>query len=340
MIASRDKTTTRKSKTKKTRRTPIDWKSYNRELVKRGKNIANALKSLKSYNEDEELEMMNKCKNGSPFVYTDRFIILLVIIKVITGLSYRIIEGLGSLFSDKVISYSQLCRRTNKMPQAIIDNINRKVTKAITKAIDTIDVIMDGTGIMVNNTYVWVDEKTNTARRRNWKKLHFVIDRKSKAILFLEVMDKNKNEAENENMRDTMLDALENIDDDISITRAFGDGLYDSNDNFDMFDQAGIELVTRIREPTVNIAKSKTNSSIISDWELRRFKANLRNRIAIKQIDWKRYVKEHQYGLRGGVEGFIGAFKRLFREYAYSKKDENIVTEFKFKQLTWNIMRL
>ncbi len=225
------------------------------------------------------------------------------------------------------------------MPYELIDAINQRVTKAMTKSMETIDVIMDGTGIMVNNTYVWIDEKSKTKRKRNWKKLHFVIDRKKKTILFLEVMDKDTNEAENENMQDTMMKTLENIDDNTTIARAFGDGLYDSNDNFDMFADAGVELVTRIREPTVNIAKSKTKSDIIPDWKLNRFKSNLRNRIAIEQIKWKRYVKEHQYGFRGGVEGFIGAFKRLFREYAYSRKDENIITEFKFKQLTWNIMR-
>ncbi len=283
---------TQNSKIKKKRRNPIDWKSYNKELVKRGQNLASAIKVLRSYNEEEEeLENMNKGKNGSPYIYTVRFIILLAILKEVTGFGYRLVEGLGHLFADKVISYCQFCRRKNKLPHGLIDILNQRVTKAMTKATDTIDVIMDGTGIMVNNTYVWIDEKTNTKRKRNWKKLHFVISRKSKAILFLEVMDKDTNEAENENMQDVMLKTLENVSDNTAIERAFGDGLYDSNNNFDMFNQAGIELVTKIREPTIKIAKSKIKSKAISDRELRRFKGNLRNRIAVKQISWKRYVK-------------------------------------------------
>ena len=110
---------TTNSKTNKKRRTPIDWKSYNKILVKRGHNLANAITALRSYNDEDEIEHMNKRKNGSPFVYTDRFIILLAIIKTITGLGYRIIEGLGSLFTDKMISYSQLCRRKNKIPHKL-----------------------------------------------------------------------------------------------------------------------------------------------------------------------------------------------------------------------------
>jgi len=327
-------------KKKKVRRTPIDWKTYNKELVRRGKNISNAIKTLKSYNVKEELENMNKNKNGSPFVYTDRFVILLAVIKSITGLSYRLTEGFGELFSDNVMNYSQLCRRINKMPIEILESINRNITKSITKGKDKIDVIMDGTGVMINSTYVWIDEKTGTKRKRDWRKLHFVVDRKSKAILLLEVINKHKNEAENESLNETMLNTLDNIDDDTEIDRAFGDGLYDSYNNFEMFEAAGIELVTRIMKPSVAVAKSKIESKIISDAAMHRFKSHIRNRTSIKQIHWKKYVKEHQYGLRSGVEGIIGAFKRLFREYASSKLDESIVREFLFKQITWNIMRL
>lgn len=327
-------------KKKKVRRTAIDWKSYNKELVRRGKNISNAIKTLKSYNVKEELENMNKKKNGCPFVYTDRFVILLAIIKSITGLSYRLMEGFGYLFSDNMMSYCQLCRRINKMPIEMLESVNRKITKSVTKGKDKIDVILDGTGVMVNGTYVWIDEKTGAKRKRDWIKLHFVIDRESKAILLLEVIHKHKNEAENESLKETMLNTIGNIDDDTNIDRAFGDGLYDSHNNFEMFEAAGIELVTRIMKPSVAVAKSKVESKIISDRVLRRFKSHIRNRTAIEQIHWKKYVKEHQYGLRSGVEGIIGAFKRLFREYASSKLDESIIREFLFKQITWNITRL
>ena len=175
---------------------------------------------------------------------------------------------------------------------------------------------------------------------RDWKKLHLVIDRKTKAILLLEIIDKYKNEAENESLKNTMLDTLMNIDEDTNIERAFGDGLYDSHNNFEMMQEIDIELVTRIMKPTVDVAKSLMKCKIIADKTIRRFKSNIRNRVAIEQINWKRYVNEHEYGLRGGIEGVIGAFKRTFGEYAYSKKDESMIKEFLFKQMTWNIMRL
>ena len=77
------------------RKTPINWKQYNKELVRRGKNLANSIKVLKNHDKKEELKIMNKCKNGHPFEYTNRTIILFAIIKSITGMSYRLIGGFG-----------------------------------------------------------------------------------------------------------------------------------------------------------------------------------------------------------------------------------------------------
>ena len=319
---------------------PIDWKSYNRELENRGENLANSIYELQSYDPEEELKVMNYEKNGHPFEFSDRCIILLAILKSITGFGYRTMKGFGSLFIINMLSGSQLCRRVNKMPEGMLRAINCKITRAITKGQDTIDIIMDGTGIMINNTHVWIDEKIDVKRMRDWKKLHLVIDRKSKAILLLEVIDKHQNEAENESMKETMIETFENIDDNIIVNRAFGDGLYDSYNNYEMFNMAGIELVAWIMKPTINVAKSLMKSKIVSGKMLRRFKSNVRNRIVIEQINWKKYVKKHEYGFRGGIEGIIGAFKRTFGEYAYSKKDETIIREFLFKQMTWNIMRL
>lgn len=318
------------------RKTPIDWKTYNKELVNRGKKLSNSMKALMQYDPKEELQAMNMKKNGHPFVYSDMFVMLLTILKSVTGHGYRMSEGFAHLFSDKALSYSQLCRRINSMHKEKLESVNKKITKAITKG-RTIDIIMDGTGIMVNGTYVWNDEKTGEKRKRLWKKLHIVIDRETKAILFLEVMDKDRNEAENKNMKETISDTLANMDDDSGIKRAFGDGLYDSYDNFDMLDDAGVELVTRVKKSTVGRAK-RFQGRKISDLASKRFKSLLRNRVAAEQIDWPKYVGEHEFGKRSGIEGVIGSFKRLFKEFAYSKKDASIAREFLVKQITWNMM--
>ncbi|MCK4968179.1 MAG: IS5 family transposase [Candidatus Aenigmarchaeota archaeon] len=323
------------------RKTPINWKQYNKELVRRGKNLANSIKVLKNHDKKEELKIMNKCKNGHPFEYTNRTIILFAIIKSITGMSYRLIGGFGILLFSKMPCYTQICRRINKLPDELLEQLNRKITKNITKNKDTIDLIMDGTGIMVNSTYVWIDEKFNQKRKRDWKKLHIVMDRKTKAILFAEIMDKHKNEAENNNMKDTLLNTIDNIADDVSVKKIYGDGLYDTNNNFEMCNKMGVELITRIRKPTIHTAEKMTDSKTnIAKFKRQRFRNNLRNRIAIEQIHWKEYVEKKGYGKRSGVEGVIGAFKRMFKEHACCKKDAFIKKEFLIKQITWNLMRV
>ncbi|MCK5334321.1 MAG: transposase [Candidatus Aenigmarchaeota archaeon] len=325
---------------KKKQRTPINWKVYNKQLKNRGKNLANCMKSLKASNQEKEIQLMNNGKNGHPFEYTDTCVILLAILKSVTGLGYVMTTGIATMFLDKVMSSTQLFRRVNALPEKLFESLNRRITKSITKGKDEIDIILDGTGIMINGTFAWIDEKTGEKRARDWKKIHLVVERKSKAILVLEVIDKHKNEAENESMKNTVLNAMDAIDENTQIKRAFGDGLYDSYDNFEMMDSTGIELVARIREPTINIAKSLLKSKVVSDKSLRRFKAFARNRAAIEQTDWKRYVREHNFGLRGGIEGIIGAFKRLFGEYAYARSDESRAKEFLIKQMAWNVMRL
>ena len=100
---------------------------------------------------------MNNKKNGHPFEFSDRCIILLMILKSVTGFGYRTMKGFSALFIKNMLSGSQLCRRVNKMPEEMLRVINCKITRAITEGKDKIDIIMDGTGIMINNTHVWID---------------------------------------------------------------------------------------------------------------------------------------------------------------------------------------
>lgn len=66
------------------RRTPIDWKVYNKELVRRGRRLAEGItemkrKVLKFW--DYELAKMNKGKQGRQFLYPDSQIVFLAIVK-------------------------------------------------------------------------------------------------------------------------------------------------------------------------------------------------------------------------------------------------------------------
>ena len=141
-------------------------------------------------------------------------------------------------------------------------------------------------------------------------------------------MDKHKNEAENNNMKDTLLNTMDNIANNVSVKKIYRDGLYDSNNNFNMCNNLGIELITRIRKPTILMAEKMTNTKL----SIPNFKTAVQTiweiRLQLNRFTKKDYVEKKEYRKQSGVEGVIGAFKQIFKEHAASKKDEFIKKEF------------
>ncbi len=98
----------------------IHWPSYNQSLVRRGE-------ILFSYDFldilDADLARMNENKKGKKYKFPDSFILIIGHIKVYLHLPYRQTEGIikatigKSILEDKQPSpsYSQICRRTNKL---------------------------------------------------------------------------------------------------------------------------------------------------------------------------------------------------------------------------------
>ncbi|MCK5474268.1 MAG: hypothetical protein KAI53_02580 [Candidatus Aenigmarchaeota archaeon] len=59
---------------------------------------------------------------------------------------------------------------------------------------------------------------------------------------------------------------------------------------------------------------------------------------AFEQMFWKTFVSKKQYGLRSGIEGVIGSFKRFFGECVCSKIKCNIENELRIRCNVWNLM--
>lgn len=317
------------------RKTPINWKTYNKELVNRGKNVAMFLKAMTDSDLlESELEQMNDKKNGHPYKYPDSLIIFLYVLKAITSKSYRFLEGYCCMFLDKSPEYSVLFKRVNKLPKETMDDINRKVIAAASGS-RTIEVILDATGLQVNGTYVWIDEKYKEKRKRKWKKIHLVIDAKTRAILSANVLGKNKNEGEYNEFSKSLKKASYAG----KISRVYADGAYDSKANFMLCEKTGIRPVIRIRKPTVrNVAGRELLNKRLILHKRPRFKFDTRDKYALKQSNWRSFVDTENYGKRSGIEGVIGSVKRFFGEHLHSKKDENIEREIDARFMTWNIM--
>lgn len=322
------------------KKTHYDWKVYNKQLVERGKQLANRIKTInKEVLEfwDEELKRMNEGKVGSSYEYPNSQIIFLSIMRSAFNInSYRNLEGLGFLFFDDVPDYTRINRRVRQLDLDVIRKINNEVTKAKTRN-RVIEISMDGTGVQINNKYVWIDKKAEKIRKRDWKKINIAVDVETRQILGVKILNKDEHEGSHKNTLALMDDVLGSIDGTSEISKAYADGGYDSNKNFEMLDDLGIEPVIRIRKKSREIAKFMNNTSIK---EIKRMKyfSKKRNREAVMQYYWEYYVELFEYGKRSGLEGIIGSFKRLFRENLFSRIDDMIEREIMTRVLIWNMM--
>jgi hypothetical protein len=310
------------------RKTPINWKVSNEKQVEKGRKLAMLTKSMsQSISEvwDCELSEMNNGKKGPRYLYPDSLVMFLLILKQISGQSYRMLEGYSMLFCDRVPDYSRIQRRINKLPEELIAGLNREIVRA--KTSKTIEIIADATGMQINGRHVWREEKYGSKKRRVWKKLHLVIDSKTNMILSCEIFDGSENEGKHENTVNAVSEAISNCGKEV--TKIYLDGSYGSNNNIAFFDYLGIEPIVRIRKDSVKKAHRKF---------CRGAKLSLRDKKSIEQYDWKRFVEVKRYGKRSGIEGVIGAFKRMFREQLLSKLDVMIKKEVSAKVFMWNLM--
>jgi hypothetical protein len=322
------------------RKTYYDWKVYNRQLVERGKKLANRIKTInKEVLEfwDEELKQMNLDKVGPPYEYPNSQIIFLSIMRSAFNInSYRNLEGLGFLFFNDVPDYTRINRRIRQLDLDVIKRINREVTTAKTKN-RVIEIAIDATGVQINNKYVWIDKKTKKMRKRDWRKISIAVDVEARQILGIKILKRNQHEGSHKNTLSLVDDVFANIDETSEISKAYADGGYDSNKNFEMLDDLGIEPVIRIRKRSREIAKFMNNTAI-NVAKRKKFFSKRRNREAVKQYYWKYFVGESSYGKRSGIEGIIGSFKRFFRENLFSRRDKMIEREIMTRVLIWNMM--
>ena len=113
--------------------------------------------------------------------------LLLVISGYAFTFPYRQTEGLIKATIGKSIpedkqppSYSQTCRRTNKLDIDINSSIDDN---------DVVIIAADSTGIKVTNRGQWMQDKWHVKNKKGYLKIHVAVDIKTKQILALEVTD-------------------------------------------------------------------------------------------------------------------------------------------------------
>jgi transposase len=285
----------------------VDWKKYNKALVRRGEVIL-GFDVIDNWN--NELEKMNDGKEGASYVYPHSFVQLLGYMRVYFHLPYRQTEGVVKAHATNKIPsipyYSTINRRVNKLDVKICDNISTN---------DYFVIAIDSTGIKVSNRGQWIRDKWNI--RKGYLKIHLAVDIKKKKVLSIKVT--------NEKVHDG--NQLKHLVDDVIIKNnriveiALTDGSYDSNKNFRYLSFNGITPAIKVRK---NAICRKTNHY-------------LRNLSVIAQNnDFDKWKDSVSFGKRWIAETVFSCIKRRFGEYVSAIKFENMIKEIMIKISLYN----
>jgi hypothetical protein len=292
----------------------IHWPSYNQSLVKRGE-ILFAYDFLDIW--DDDLARMNKNKNGKKYKFPDSFILVIGYIKVYFHLPYRQTEGIikatGKNLPDHP-SYSQICRRVNKL------DISTK--RSDDEDDKDIIIAIDSTGIKVTNRGQWMQqEKWNIKKKKGYLKIHIAVNIKTKEILALEITDEKSHDGK---VMPRLIDHILKNKNNIKIRSALGDGSYDSNENFKYLQKIRIKPAIKVRK----------NSTIL------RKNNSLRNREVYSQLkDLLKWKKRKRYGRRWIAETVFSSIKRMFGEHISATRFQNMIKEMMIKVSLYNLFR-
>lgn len=285
----------------------VDWPSYNESLVIRGEILLD-LSLLQSWG--EELDEMNRDKEGGRYRYYRYLIELQASLRACFKLPYRQLEGFTRALSRweprlKAPDYTTTCRRANGLDVDLEPRLDPD---------EWVTIAVDASGIKVADRGEWVRFKWK--RRRGFLKIRIAVDVKTKQIVAMEVTDERTGDGR-------MLEPLvEHAEMYCRIERVILDGAYDSRRNFSYLTGKGIDPAIRVRR----------NSSC------RARGCPARKRVVLEYLrdseEWKRRVG---YGRRWMAETAFSTFKRMFGEHVTARKFPNMVREMVLKARLYNL---
>jgi hypothetical protein len=281
-----------------------DWKGYNQQLVKRGEFYINP-RFLETWL--EELKQMNAGKIGQPYFYPNSMIEFLAVLHA-KNFDYRSLEGIIKGISDMglsfpIISYSQICRRINKL------EVNFEIAE------ENLVVAVDGTGEKSSKRGGWMREKWKV--KKGWVKVIVMGTTKGKIVdirVGTETLDEKK--AARGMIRSNHK----------KIQKIIMDGLHDCRDTFNLCEEYQIETAIKIRK------NARTGS----------FGSPRRRKEVIKyqELGYDKWAEVNQYGLRWPAsEVIFSAVTRIFGDFLSATKKSNMYHEARIKYWAYNKLK-
>jgi transposase len=167
-----------------------------------------------------------------------------------------------------------------------------------------------------------MNKKWKIQNRKGYLKIHVAVDIKSKKILSMEVTDERVHD--NKVLPKLVNNVIKSNNDGFAVVgRVLGDGAYDSNDTFRFLSERGIMPCIKVRK------HSRVR------WKTANLFRNL-SVIAQRRNNFERWKDSVRYGQRWAVETAFSSLKRIFGEYVYSIKMENMKQELMLKASLYN----
>lgn len=289
-----------------------DWRKVNETHVVRGEYY---LDPAWVDNWDREVAEMNRGKRGAPYRFPESLIRLQAVWA--QHYNYRAVEGI----TRQLVEFSQL-PVSNDYTTAW-----RRVTALAVKIPPSskteLSVAVDGTGVKMNMSGEYFEEKYGDGRRK-FIKVVITGDPHSKDLLKVEVSLEGEGDSEPEIAERHMRELL---GEGYRIKACFMDGAGDTHALFDFCDQYGIDPVLKIRENAVIDPGG-------GSW---------RRAIAVRgyqDLGYREWAKEKHYGRRWpGTEGIISAVKRMFGERVRSRRIEMMCEEARRKFWAYQVIK-
>ena len=287
-------------------------------------------------------EVTNRNKSGASFQYAESLFAALAVVKSMTGLPYRHLQGMliETLGDWDAPCYTTIYRRF----QSLEVKRNGNVFTITGGRTVLIRLAVDSTGLKQHNRGEWIRHKWKV--RRGFVKLHVMVDVDMKKILAVRVTDDRTGDSP---MLIPLLDdALKSCVPQASesgragrSTRcsAYGDGAYASRDNLKACRDRNVTPFIKLKVSST--PKGKGAGDVWGMAVRDQFGGSDPNRVKwlpdeekkSNQKEWKVRVG---YGKRWIVEIVFSAFKRMFGEHLYSLKWKNMVQEVNLKVAAYN----
>jgi transposase len=286
----------------------MDWKSVDERLVKRGELLL-SLEFLERY--EDELEAMNRCKEGRPFTLTRSHIEFLAVVRYLFGLPYRQLEGFTMALN----------RLLHRLPPADYSGLRRRILGIdlspyeSLEGSDDIVIAVDSTGVRVHKAGGWVERKYG--KKKRYVKIFFAVDVETKKALAMLVTTDGTHDSR------VFPKLLRKAESHGRISKVIGDGAFDSSKVYEMLEQKRIEVAI----------KPRRNSRIDTPSQSRR-----RAVTQYKRLGHKRWANLKEYGKRWSVETAYSTFKRTFGEFCMAKTMKNITKELTAKAYIYNML--